>query len=197
MTIIGLTGGIASGKSTAARHLASLGACVLNADRLGHQVYRPGSDAYRQIIEIFGAEVVGADDVIDRKILGDKVFDTSAAMRRLTDIVWPEIGQLAKREINIAARGHRVIVLEAAVLLEAKWDAIVDEVWVVLAEPEIARERAMARDGLNKAQVESRMKSQIDNDERRRRAKRVLENNGEPDELRRQLNEAWRELMRC
>lgn len=194
VTVIGLTGGIASGKSTAARHLASLGAHVLDADRLGHQAYKPGGHAHRQIIETFGAEVAGADGVIDRKVLGGKVFGAPAAMRRLTDIVWPEIGRLAKREIDSAARRHRIIVLEAAVLLEAGWDAEVDEVWVVLAEPKVALARAMARDGLTRAQVEARMKAQLSNDERRRRAGRVLENSGEPAKLRRQLDEAWREL---
>ena len=99
MRVICLTGGLASGKSTATKFLEQQGAQVIDADRLGHRAYDPGTQAYRQVIETFGEEVVGDDNQIDRKVLGSKVFAQPAALKQLTDIVWPEIRRLAVMEI--------------------------------------------------------------------------------------------------
>ena len=195
MTVIGLTGGIASGKSTAASYLESLGACVIDADRLGHLAYEPGRLAHTRVIEAFGNEIVGKDGSIDRRILGGKVFGDREQLQRLTDIVWPEIRELAEAEIRKAVKNYRIVVLEAAVLLEADWDPVCDEVWVLLVEPMVARQRAAERDGLAEAEVQQRIDAQLGNDERRRRANRVLDNNGEKHQLLRQLDAEWRRLM--
>ena len=124
MIVIGLTGGIASGKSTAARYLESLGAYVIDADRLGHRAYDPGTAAFEQVAETFGRDVVGGDGNIDRKALGARVFGNPDALKQLTDIVWPEIRRMAEAEIKDIGEGDAgaIVVLEAAVLLEANWE---------------------------------------------------------------------------
>ena len=159
MRVICLTGGLASGKSTATKFLEQQGAQVIDADRLGHRAYDPGTQAYRQVIETFGEEVVGDDNQIDRKVLGSKVFAQPAALKQLTDIVWPEIRRLAVMEIAgfEALYPDAIIILEAAVLFEAGWEDIGEEVWVVVADREVAIDRAMSRDGASRAAVEQRL----------------------------------------
>lgn len=196
MLTIGLTGGIASGKSTAARHLATLGAHVIDADRLGHRAYEPGSPGHAAVAEAFGIDVVADDGSIDRKALGAIVFGNPEALNRLTGIVWPEIRRLAEIEIDAAraASEVQVIVVEAAVLFEAGWESMADEVWVVVAEPAAAIARAVARDGVTEEAVRSRIAAQLGNDERRARAHRVIENNASEDALTAAVTSAWGEL---
>ncbi len=190
---IGLTGGIASGKSTAARYLAQLGAHIIDADLLGHRVYEPGTAGFRQVVDAFGGEVVGADGRIDRKLLGGKVFGDPAQLQRLTDIVWPGILSMAEAEMaEVAGRDPaRVIVLEAAVLLEAGWQRAVDEVWALVVPRRLAVERACARDGLDPQDVERRIDAQMSNDERRRGADLVIDNSADPETLLAHLDREW------
>lgn len=191
--IIGLTGGIASGKSTAAKYLGEKGASVIDADKLGHRAYEPDTDAFRQVVDAFGPEVVGNDGQIDRKVLGGKVFGDPAALDRLTGIIWPEIGRLALAEIAMAqaARPEAPVVLEAAVMLEAGWEPMVDEVWVVIVDPDTAVVRATARDGVEEDAVRKRIASQLSNDERRVKADLVIDNSGDEAALMAQLDAAW------
>ena len=193
MIVVGLTGGIAAGKSTVARELARRGARVIDADKLGHRAYEPGTQAHREVIAAFGPEVRAADGAIDRPALGAKVFGKPAELKRLTDIVWPEIRRLAEKEIAAirAAEPAAVVVLEAAVLLEAGWEPLVDEIWVAVVERAIAVQRAVARGGLTAAQVEARIDAQLGNGERQRRARVVLDNSGDEAALVRQLDEHW------
>jgi dephospho-CoA kinase len=193
VTVICLTGGLSAGKSTAARYLADRGAHVIDADKLGHQAYEPGSQAYREVIAAFGDELIGEDRQIDRRVLGSKVFGKPDELKRLTDIVWPEIRRLAEAEIKASLKSdpHAVVILEAAVLIEAGWQDMGDEVWVTVVDREVAIERCMARDGLSREAVESRLDSQISNEERTARADLVIENNGEADALTAQLDAAW------
>ena len=121
MTVIGLTGGIASGKSTAASFLRERGAHVIDADRLGHRAYEPDTEAFRAVVDAFGEDIVAADGQVDRRALGGKVFGKPQVLKQLTDIVWPEIRRLAEIEIEATLEEDpaRLVVLEAAVLLEA------------------------------------------------------------------------------
>ena len=194
--IIGLTGGIASGKSTAAAYLGEKGASVIDADKLGHQAYEPDTDAFAQVVAAFGPEVVGADGQIDRKVLGGKVFGDPAALDRLTGIIWPEIGRLALAEFEVArtARPDAPIVLEAAVMLEAGWEPMVDEVWVVIVEPDTAVARATARDGVEEEAVRKRIAAQLSNDERRAKADIVIDNSGDEAALLVQLDAQWKRI---
>jgi dephospho-CoA kinase len=191
--VICLTGGLASGKSTAARFLASQGAHVIDADVLGHRTYDPGSTAHAQVIATFGEDVRAADGTIDRRALGGKVFGKPDELKKLTDIVWPAIRALAEAEIaRVQAEGTaKVIVLEAAVLFEAGWADIGDEVWVNVVDREVAIARAIARDNLPREAVENRLNAQLSNAERRARATVVIENDGSQDEMLAQLRAQW------
>lgn len=195
MLVIGLTGGIASGKSTVARLLAERGAVVVDADKLGHRAYQRDRPAFAQVVAAFGPDVVGADGEIDRRTLGAKVFGDANAMRRLTDIVWPAILALAKDEITAARRaGAAVAVLEAAVLLEAGWQSEVDEVWAVAVPSQVAVRRATARDGVDAEAVRARIAAQLSNEERAAKADVVIENSGSPKALAERLRRQWRRL---
>lgn len=196
MTTIGLTGGIASGKSTVARRLKELGAYVVDADRLGHRAYAPGTPGFTKVVAAFGEEVLAADGTVDRRRLGDKVFGNPVELKKLTDIVWPEIRRLANAEISAQrnANPKGVIVLEAAVMVEAGWGHGLDEVWVVVVEPECAIERALARGGLSAEAVRERIKAQTSDEERRRHADLVIDNSGSLDHLHTQIDAEWRRI---
>ena len=200
--VICLTGGLASGKSTAARFLQEQGAHVIDADVLGHRTYEPASPAHAQVVAAFGRDVLAADGTIDRKVLGARVFGKPAELKTLTDIVWPAIRALAAQEIAEArAAGNeressppRVVVLEAAVLFEAGWQDLGDEVWVNIVEREIAIARAMQRDHISRATVESRLDSQLSNAERIARADVVIDNNGTLEQMLAQLRSHWQRI---
>ncbi|NXI62019.1 COASY synthase, partial [Anseranas semipalmata] len=117
--VIGLTGGTGSGKTSIARHLGQLGAFLIDADKLGHAVYLPGGPAYARVVTTFGAEILNEDGMINRKVLGAKVFGNQERLKSLTDIVWPEMARMVRKQIGEAdAQGKAVCVLDAAVLLE-------------------------------------------------------------------------------
>jgi phosphopantetheine adenylyltransferase/dephospho-CoA kinase len=196
--ILCLTGGLASGKSTATKFLEKQGALVINADQLGHRAYDPGTQAYLQVIKTFGEEVVDDKHQIDRKVLGAKVFGDPAALKLLTDIVWPEIRRLMELEIAgfDAAYPDGLVVVEAAVLFEAGWDDIGDEVWAVVTDREIAIERAMTRDGFPREAVEQRLDAQLSNDERSHRADVVINNSDSLAYMQAQLSEQWLRLSK-
>lgn len=196
LIVIGLTGGIASGKSTAARHLQTLGAHVIDADVLGHRAYEPGTQAYLEVVKTFGDDIVGADGKIDRKTLGAKVFGQPENLTKLTNIVWPEIRRMAEAEIKSVhdADPSKVIVLEAAVLFEAGWEDGVGEIWVVSLDRDAAAQRACARDGVDKVAVQKRIDAQMTNEDRVKRGEIVIDNSGSLAELLTQLDEQWQRI---
>ena len=196
MFVIGLTGGIASGKSTAASYLRELGAEVIDADQLGHRVYEPETRGFDSVVRAFGDDVVAADGTIDRRVLGGKVFGKPEELQRLTDIVWPLIRELAEHEIQQigASDPERVIVLEAAVLLEAHWDDLVDEVWVVVVDQSVAIERLVERNGMSRDDALARIRSQLSNRERLERSDRAIDNSASPDVLSNALRLEWDRL---
>lgn len=193
MKVICLTGGLASGKSTAVQYLASKGADVIDADVLGHRAYDPGTRAFEQVIAAFGEDVRSAEGQIDRKVLGSKVFGKPDELKRLTDIVWPEIRRLAEAQISdiAASNPDALIVLEAAVLFEAGWEDIGETIWVIAVDRETAITRSMARDNADRESVERRLDSQLSNEERIARADVVITNNGSEAEFVAQLDESW------
>ena len=191
--MICLTGGLASGKSTAVKHLADKGAAVIDADILGHQAYNPGTAAFEAVVAAFGEEVRGNDGQIDRKALGGKVFGKPEELRKLTDIVWPEIRRLAELEIDniTASNPDAIIVLEAAVLFEAGWEDMGEEIWVLTVDRETAIERSMARDNAPRDAVERRLDSQLSNEVRTSRADVVITNDGSVATMLEQIDSAF------
>ena len=195
--IIGLTGGIGAGKSMAAAFLTELGARVIDADRIGHEVYRPGSEGFGRVVETFGPGLVGSDGAIDRRALGALVFADPAARARLNALVHPLIAAEVGRRIA-AARAEGFdgpLVVEAAVLLEAGWRPLVDWLWVVSTRREHAVARIMAARGLTREEVERRLDAQMSDAERQRHADLVIENDGSPAALRAAVEAVWRTLV--
>jgi dephospho-CoA kinase len=194
-TVIGLTGGIASGKSVVSRMLAERGALIIDADKVGHEAYAPGSDCYRAVIDAFGADIVAPNGEIDRKALGAKVFGDPEQRKRLEGIVWPWMrATMDGRLKRLREEGIPVIVLEAAVLIEADWIPIVDRVWLVTVPPDLARSRIMSRNGLTAEQAEQRIGAQLSNEEREPHAHIVIENSGTMEDLERRVNDEWNKL---
>lgn len=196
MLKIGLTGGIASGKSTVTTYFRDRSVPVIDADLLGHRTYEPGTDTFNAVIAAFGEELRAADGTIDRRVLGGKVFGKPEELKRLTDIVWPGIRKLASEELaTLEAAGNAVAVLEAAVLFEAGWEDLVDEIWVVVVEPDTAVERLASRNNLDEAAARARINSQLTNDERTSRAQIVIENNSSMDALNAAIEREWEQLQ--
>lgn len=198
--IIGLTGGIASGKSTVATTLQGWGACVIDADKLGHRAYVKGTDAFHKVVAQFGEDIVGADGEVDRRALGAKVFGEGGSLKQLTDIVWPAIYDMAAAEIkqSLDSNPNTVVVLEAAVLIEAGWQSLVDEIWVTTVDPSTAIERASARDGVDADAVQARIDAQLSNAERTAEAAVVIDNSADEPQLLAQLENHWKNLQeRC
>lgn len=194
-TVIGLTGGIASGKSVVSGMLAERGALIIDADKVGHEAYAPGNECYSAVVQAFGPEIVATDGSIDRKALGGKVFGNPDERKRLEGIVWPWMKEtMAQRLDAIRKEGTPVVVLEAAVLIEADWIPITDEVWVVIVPPEVARERVMQRNNLSAEDADARINAQLTNDERKKHAKVVIENTGTLEELDVKVGAAWEKL---
>jgi dephospho-CoA kinase len=195
--VIGLTGGIASGKSTVAGLLAERGAKVLAADALGHEIYEPGRPAWRAILNEFGSDIAGPDGIIDRRKLGSLVFADRRALDRLTAITWPLMKDEMRRRLEACrAADEAVIVLEAAVLLEAGWDDLADSIWVVTAPPEMAVRRLRERSGLSDEEARARLDAQMTNAERVAHADAVIDNSRGIEELSALVNELWESAIR-
>jgi len=194
--VIGLTGGIASGKSAVSAVLGAEGAVVIDADKVGHEAYQRGSGCYSAVVQAFGPDVVGADGEIDRKALGGKVFGDPSQRRKLEGIVWPWMRTTMDQRLGaLRAQGVPVVVLEAAVLIEADWIPIVDQVWLVTVAPAVARERLIARNGLTAEQADARIAAQLTNEERARHAQVIIDNGGTLDDLQRRVAEQWTKLI--
>jgi dephospho-CoA kinase len=190
---IGVTGGIGSGKTTVARILEELGATVIHADTVGHEIYRPNSEGWRRVTQAFGAGILNPDQTVDRKKLGAIVFADPGALERLNSIVHPLIEAEIRRRVEAyrAAGVRQPVVLEAAVLIEADWLPLVDEVWLVSASKDTIIQRVVAERGLQPQEVEARIQAQLSDAERRAHAHLVIENNGSLSDLRGQVVAAW------
>jgi len=190
--VIGLTGGMGSGKSTVSRLLAELGAVVIDADRVGHEAYQYGTKTWQDLVNTFGQQVVAADGSIDRKKLGAIVFGSLQQLERLNRIVHPRMFEMMKEQIEqFRSQGVKVVVLDAAILFEANWAPLVDEVWVVVAGEEAIIARARARTGLPEEQIRARLRSQMAVEEKVKRAKVVIHNDGAVEELKKRVEELW------
>lgn len=194
--VIGLTGGMGSGKSTVSHLLSELGAVVIDADKVGHEAYQKGTKTWHDLANAFGRQIVATDGSIDRKKLGAIVFGSPEQLERLNRIVHPRMFEMMKERIDqLRKQGASVVVLDAAILFEANWTPLVDEVWVVVASEEAVVARAIARTGLPEEQIRSRLRSQMPVEEKVKRAKVVIHNDGAVEDLRRKVEELWAHLQ--
>jgi dephospho-CoA kinase len=197
MLTIGLTGGIGSGKSTVTHILGELGAPIIDADKVGHAIYEPNGPAYNDVIAAFGRNILAADGTIDRKKLGPIVFADAAALRRLNSIVHPKMfARMREMVEDVRASGRSdPIVIEAAILVEANWQPLFDEIWLVTASKERVVERIERDRGLKPEQTEARIRTQLPDEERRKHSTLVITNDGTIAELREKVAELWRAVL--
>ncbi|HWO41572.1 MAG TPA: dephospho-CoA kinase [Candidatus Eisenbacteria bacterium] len=190
MKLVGLTGGIACGKSTVAAMLERLGARVIDADVLAREVVRPGQPAWRAIREAFGAEVLRPDQTIDRQKLRAIIFNDPQARKQLEAITHPEIRRLARKRIDeLAEAGAPLIVYMAPLLFETQIDAWLRPVVLVACDRETQRQRLRQRDRLTEEEIDRHLEAQMSLDEKRRLADYIIENTGSLQDLERQVAE--------
>jgi dephospho-CoA kinase len=184
MRVIGLTGGIASGKSSVARLLEAQGITVIDADRLARDAVLPGTDTLKEIVARFGPGILGSDGFLDRTALAGKVFADPAARKRLEEITHPAIKSLAEKRLSeLRDAGIPVVVYMAPLLIEAGATDRVDEIWVVYVDRESQLQRLMARDGITREGAEQRLAAQMPMEEKVRYGSVVIDNCGTPEDL--------------
>jgi len=195
MKVIGLTGGIGSGKSTVSRFLAELGAVIIDADKVGHEALKPDTEIWRKVVAAFGTGILKPNREIDRKKLGKIVFGNPEALTRLNQIMHPPMHQLVKAQIKeYRQQGGEVVVLEVPLLIEAGWTSLVDEVWVTVApEPTVVR-RLKEKVGLSERESLARIRSQLSSEERVKHADVVVDTDCDLGELRERVKEQWQRL---
>lgn len=197
MKVIGLTGGIASGKSTVARMLEECGAVVIDADQLAREVVAPGEPALESIIATFGARFINPDGTLNRIALGKLVFADPISRLRLEAITHPAIRRMAyERLASLRQAGAPVVVYMAALIVEANADSLIDEIWVVCVDMETQIKRLMQRDGINREEALQRVAAQMPMKEKRRYGKVIIDNSGSLSETERQVREAWEREIR-
>ncbi len=195
--LVGLTGGIASGKSTVSRQLAELGCHVIDADVLAREVMAPGEPAWRAIVEAFGPEILRPDRTLDRARLGALVFADPEKRRRLEAITHPAIQARRTAALQeLAARDYEgLVVQDAALLIEVGGHAHVDRLVVVYAEPAVQLERLMRRDGLDRVEAERRIASQMPLAEKVKLAHYVIDSSDSHDETAAQVRAVHAALL--
>jgi len=195
MVVIGVTGNIGSGKSTVCRILARLGARVIDADRLAHEAYKPHSQTWQALVDLFGQDIVRPDGKIDRRKLGQMVFSDPNALAQLNRLVHPEAYRLAQERIaDYRSEGAKAVALEATLLIEAGWRDLVDRLWVVVAPQAVVVQRVKEQQGLGEPQVLGRLKSQMPAEEKTEYADAVIYNDGSLERLESRVAELWRNL---
>ena len=194
MRIIGLTGGIGSGKSTVSGMLQDLGAAVVDADAGARAVVEPGQPALAEIVTAFGAEVLGPDGGLDRKAVAEKVFTDEAARHKLNSITHPRVREWMAARIGEAVEGGaQVVIMDTPLLYEAKLDGGVAETIVVWVPVEVQVQRAVSR-GMDEADVRARIAAQMSLDDKRGWATHLIDNSGTEEETRAHVAALWQEL---
>ena len=194
--LIGLTGGIASGKSTVLQHLRQAGYSVIDADKLGHKVLEQGNPGYNKVAKCFGNEILNTDGSVNRTALGRIVFVDAEKLKQLNEISHPIIAEMIQKEFeeSVSDSNGGIVFLEAALLIEANWYKVCGHIWVVSLDPSVALRRLQERDNLSETEAKLRVGAQLDQEERLAYADVVLQNEGTPEELFTQTQQALREL---
>ena len=196
MLLVGLTGGIGSGKSTVAELLAERGAVVIDADDLARRAVAPGTPGFDRVVETFGRDVLGPDGGIDRATLADVVFADPSRLRELEAIVHPEVARLLVESVEPYRDTDDVIVYAVPLLAERGMAEGFDVVVVVVADVDRRIERLMRDRGMTAEEVRARVAAQLTDEERARVADVLLDNDGEPERLIPQVNRLWTDLAK-
>lgn len=192
MIRVGLTGGIASGKSTVSAYLRQLGACVIDADEIAKAVTSSGTEGLQAVVEAFGSDLLTESGSLDRKELARRVFASEALRERLNAIVHPRVARRMEEEEAMArTRGEPAVVLDVPLLFEAGMDRMVDEVWLVAIPPEVQVSRMRARNGYDEAEAWARVMSQWPLADKLARADVVICNDGPWEETARRVRDLW------
>lgn len=196
MKVIGLTGGIGSGKSTVLATLHNLGAYAIDADELLHDTYRRGTEGWRRVVNIFGEAVLDANQEIDRKHLGSIVFADPQALTALNTALHPLGYEALQAKIeSLESEKVKVAVLEAALLLEAGWDKLVSEVWVITAPQDLVKERLQNQRKLTPTEIQQRIGAQYSQDRKVQKANVVIKNDGNLQALSQQVFQLWQQRI--
>ncbi|MBF8435902.1 dephospho-CoA kinase [Halanaerobiaceae bacterium Z-7014] len=186
---LGLTGGIASGKTTAANFLESLGAKIIDADKIAHKIMKPEGSAYSDVVQFFGNNILNEDGSIDRKKLGEIVFNNSELRQKLEKITHPIIVREIKNRLINETDSNTIIV--APLLFEVGLDDLVDQVWVIYCSRETQIKRLKDRDNIARKAALARIDAQMPLDKKIKKADLAIENEGSIDDLKDKLREAW------
>lgn len=193
---IGLTGGIASGKSTVSAMLRQLGAAVIDLDRIAREVTQPGSEALSTMSQRFGMDILNQDGSLRREMVGKIVFSNPEEKAWLESLLHPLIRAQAEAEARAAfTAGHGIVVFDVPLLFETGWDQWVDVIWTVYVPPDIQKERLRARDGFTEQEILDRIASQWPIDSKRQGADVVIDNTGTLDNTFRQVEIAWNAVV--
>lgn len=190
--LIGLTGGIGSGKSTVSALLAEKGAVIIDADAITRELQQPGQPVLDAMVERFGKEILADDGTLDRARMAEIAFNDEAAKKDLEGIVHPAVGAEMLTRMEAESKTDHVVVYDVPLLVESARRAMkFGGVVVVDIDPEVAIRRVVEQRGMEEADVRARVANQASRDERRAVADRVIDNSGTRDELRRQVDEVW------
>ncbi len=196
MRVIGLTGGMGTGKSEVAAALAELGAEVIDADAEGHLAYRSGTPGWERVVGLFGRDILGPGGEVDRSKLGSIVFGDPMALAELNEAVHPLIRErIEARLAELATGSTGVAVVDAALLYQAGWDDLTDEVWVVTAPPATVAERLGAQRGMSEPTLRRRLEAQGPTEALARRADVTIDNAGSLRELQDRVGRLWRQQI--
>ncbi len=197
MKIIGLTGGIGSGKTSVASKLRALGARVFDADEVAKNAVLPGTEGFRKVIEIFGTRIVDAEGKLDRTVLAEIVFNDKESLKALEEIihgyVWQETDKFL---IECRQAGERAVILDVPLLIECGWYKKVDEVWLVALPVEKQIMRTMERSGMTAEAVQARIAAQMSLDEKKKYATLIIDNSETWEETEKQVIAAWEKVVK-
>jgi dephospho-CoA kinase len=182
--IIGLTGGIATGKSTASQILSELEIPIIDADLISREVVLPGKEAHREITAFFGKEILHEDETLNRAKLGEIIFNDNEKRQKLNEIVHPAVRiEMKNQALEYLRSGKNTVIMDIPLLFESKLTHMVNETWLIYASPAVQLERLMLRDGFSEQQALARIRSQMPIDDKKELADVVIANNGTKEQL--------------
>lgn len=193
MFVVGLTGGIASGKSTVSKTLRQLGAAICDADKIAKELQEAGTEVWQEITHTFGPDILLNDGSLNRQALGEIVFNDNDARQKLDSIVHPKV--MERVNMVIAESNARVVIVDAPLLIEAHMTAMVDEVWVVSVSEQLQLKRLMQRNNLDEREALARLRSQMPLSDKLKYADKVIDNSGSIEQTRQIVGHLWQDLM--